>query len=210
MKELNGDYLDTSLTANKNNWYNSYWENKPVLSRTETFDYTKVIKKKYQDMINNSVWNIGANGYSNHNTPPYGIPLLTQYNAERGNTTYKNSLATTWTGKVGLIYASDYGFASTNEERRKDLRAGVTYPNGSYNYSNGLCKNNNWLAKNLIYWSLSPYSGSSTFVFNIDHAGSIITNGALLSYHVFPSVYLKSNIKIQSGNGTKTNPYKLS
>ena len=47
MNELNGDYLDTTLTANKNNWYNSYWDsstNKPVFRQTGVFDYTKVIK----------------------------------------------------------------------------------------------------------------------------------------------------------------------
>lgn len=45
MKELNGDYLDTSLTANKNNWYNSYWENKPVLVEQKHLIILKLLSK---------------------------------------------------------------------------------------------------------------------------------------------------------------------
>ena len=109
MKELNGDYLDTNLTANKTNWYNTYWKNDaPVFRQTGVFDYTKVIKTKYQQMISTSVWNLGSNAYSNPATSPYGLPTKGQYEAERGTVTYQNSRATAWTGKIGLMYASDY------------------------------------------------------------------------------------------------------
>lgn len=174
--ELNGDYLNTALTANKNNWYNSYWDsstNKPVLRQTGVFDYTKVIKSNYQNMISESVWNIGGNSYSNPNTPPYGLPLLDQYNKERGTITYQNSRPTEWTGKVGLIYASDYGYATTLAECHENLRAGVTYDkeNDKWDYTNGKCKTDNWLFKNSWYWTLSPYSGGSTSVFYVDGGG---------------------------------------
>ena len=211
MQELNGDYLNTNLTANKTNWYNSYWDsntNKPVLRQTGTFDYTKTIKEKYQNMINNSVWNLGANGYTG--SAPYSLPLKQQYTAERGTTTYQNSRATTWTGKVGLIYASDYGYASTNAECRNNMRAGVTYVNGTWDYSNGLCKNDNWLFKlNVWYWTLSPSSSDSNGVFNVYRDGAVNRSSVYDANRIFPSVYLKSNIKILSGEGTKTDPYIL-
>ena len=143
--ELNGDYLNTTLTANTTNWYNSYWDsstNKPALRQTGVFNYTNVIKSNYQNMISESVWNIGGNSYTD--SAPYTLNLLSQYNKERGTITYQNSRPTDWTGKVGLIYASDYGYASTNSECRENLRAGLTYENGSWDYSNGKCK---------IYWS---------------------------------------------------------
>lgn len=77
-------------------------------------------------MISESVWNIGRNNY-NPSTAPIGLPTLEQYNAVRGNITYQNSRPTTWTGKIGLIYASDYGYASTDVECHNNLRAGQVY-----------------------------------------------------------------------------------
>ena len=208
--ELNGDYLDTTLTANKNNWYNSYWDsstNKPVLRQTGVFDYTKVIKSNYQNMISESVWNIGGNSYTD--SAPYTLNLLSQYNKERGTITYQNSRPTDWTGKVGLIYASDYGYASTNSECRENLRAGVTYENGSWDYTNGKCKTDNWLFKNSWYWTLSPCSGYSNNVFYVDGGGDVGDNGAYPSNSVFPAVFLKSDILIASGTGEKESPYRL-
>ena len=214
MKELNGDYLDTTLTANKNNWYNSYWDsstNKPVLRQTGVFDYTKVIKSNYQNMISESVWNIGGNNYSNPSSPPYGLPLLDQYNKERGTITYQNSRPTEWTGKVGLIYASDYGYASTNSECRENLRAGVTYDtaNDSWDYSNGKCKTDNWLFKNFWYWTLSPSSGSSTSVFRVRGDGAVRDDSAYDSAGVLPAVFLKSDILIAGGTGIESDPYTI-
>ena len=205
MKELNGDYLDTTLTANKTNWYNG--KNN---QQTGIFNYTTVIKEKYQNMISESVWNIGGNTYSNPSSAPYGLPLLDQYNKERGTITYQNSRSTTWTGKVGLIYVSDYGYASTYAECHNNLRVGVTYINNSWDYSNGLCKTDNWLATNLWYWTLSPYSGDSASVFKVDGAGAVDANPAAGSNGVLPAVFLKSDILIASGTGEKDSPYKLS
>ena len=211
-KELNEDYLDTTLTANKTNWYNSYWDSstqKPVLRQTGTFNYTTVIKEKYQNMISNSVWNIGGNSYTG--SAPYSINLLTQYNRERDKITYQNSRPTTWTGKVGLIYASDYGYASTYAECHNNLRVGVTYDRSTdkWDYTNGLCKTDNWLANNSWYWTLSPYFDNSYGVFYVDGDGAVHNRNVSNSVSVYPSLYLKSNIKIINGTGEKTKPYIL-
>ena len=212
MKELNGDYLDTTLTANKTNWYNSYWDSstsKPVLRQTGVFDYTKVIKSNYQNMISESVWNIGGNTWN----PPYeGLPLLDQYNKERGTITYQNSRPTTWTGKVGLIYASDYGYASTFAECHENLFAGLTYDKENYSWdkTNGKCKTDNWLfRKKYGYWTLSPDYGSSSGVFYVDMGGAVLSGYTYDLGGVLPAVFLKSDILIASGNGEINSPYRL-
>ena len=213
MKELNGDYLDTTLTANKTNWYNSYWDsstNKPIFRQTGTFNYQYTIKEKYQTMISESVWNIGGNTY-NPSTNPVGLPTLEQYNAERGSITYQNSRPTTWTGKIGLIYASDYGYASTDIECRENLRAGQVYnaETNTYDYTNAKCKNNNWLHKNTWYWTFSPYSGNASSVFYVYGEGFVYTYSAFNSFRVFAATYLMSDIHIISGTGTQSDPYHL-
>ena len=162
-------------------------------------------------MISNSVWNIGGNSYNNPSSAPYGLPLLDQYNQERGTITYQNSRPTEWTGKVGLIYASDYGYASTLAECHENLRAGVTYDtaNDKWDYTNGKCKTDNWLFKNSWYWTLSPYSGDSDNVFHVLGDGAVSNNNAYNSNSVFPAVFLKSDILIASGTGEKESPYRL-
>ena len=207
--ELNGDYLNTALTSNTK-WYNSYYDStarKPVQRKEGIFDYTKTIKQNYQNMISESVWNIGGNSYTG--SAPYTLNLLSQYNKERGTITYQNSRPTEWTGKVGLIYASDYGYASTNSECRENLRAGVTYENGSWDYSNGKCKTDNWLFKNSWYWTLSPYSGDSINVFFVRGGGAVFYDLAYDFIGVLPAVFLKSDILIASGTGEKDSPYRL-
>ena len=202
MKELNGDYLDTTLTSNKN-WYNG--KNN---QQKGVFKYQYTIKEKYQEMISESVWSIGGNKY-NPSTNPQGLPTLEQYDAERGNMTYQNSRPITWIGKIGIIYASDYGYASTDHECRKNLRAGQVYSNGTYDYKSMNCKNNNWLANNTWYWTFSPYSDSSYLVFRVNADGSVTNNSTYLPHSVFPSLFLKSDVKIKSGSGEKSNPYIL-
>ena len=211
MKELNGDYLDTTLTANKTNWYNSYWSSSGLVFRQEgVFDYEKVIKEKYQAMISEIVWNIGGNTF-NPTTDPQGLLTIEQYNAERGNITYQNNSLTTWTGKIGLIYASDYGYASTNEECRKDMKSGQVYDASTktYNYSNMKCKENNWLFKKTRYFTLSPSSARNSIIFAIHDTGNVGVNDVFNSYSVFTSTYLKLDIKFVSGTGTQSDPYKL-
>ena len=162
-------------------------------------------------MISESVWNIGGNAYSNPDTPPYGLPLLVQYTKERGTITYQNSQPSVWTGKVGLIYLSDYGYASTNSECRENLRAGITYniETNSYSEKNALCKVGNWLTKEFNYQTISSTYISGSSIFLVFKDGGITYDSSYEIRYVLPSVYLKSNINIISGNGSKSNPYKL-
>ena len=215
-KELNGDYLNYNLTSNTN-WYNSYLDgNIPVQSQTGVFNYNYTIKEKYQNYISESVWNTGGNEYTYVNSAAT-LPTLGQYNAERGNKFYTADTANnvtrtaTWTGKVGLIYASDFGYASNDEECQNDLRAGQVYDasTGNYDYTNVKCKNDNWLHKSQWYWTLSPYSSGSPFAFIVGGGGVVYYSDAFNSYEVRPSVYLKSNILIIGGDGSSLNPYIL-
>ena len=199
MQELNGDYLDTTLTAaDEINWYNGKNNQK-----TGKFDIAKVIKEKYQQMISNNVWNLGASSYSGAN--PYNLFTLEQYNAERGSVTYQNSRPVVWTGKIGLIYPSDYGYASSDTECRTDLRAGLTLKDNKIDNTTAKCKNNNWISYQWT-WTINSYLNSSA-IFGI--VGYIESSSASGAATVKPSVYLLPTVKIISGDGTSSNPYKL-
>lgn len=203
--ELNGDYLNNLLTENP------YWYNGSNAKKTNQFDRSKVIKEEYQHMIGSVRWNLGGSKYANPSDPPYGLSTLEQYNSERGNTVYTGdniTRATTWNGKIGLINASDYGYSSTDEDCRNNLRAGVTYTNGTWDYSGSKCKNNNWLQKTIWYWSLTC-SSAKNLCYAIEASGLANYSVASNSGGVFPSLYLLSDVMITTGTGDKNDPYRM-
>lgn len=203
--ELNGDYLNTLLTENP------YWYNGSNAKKTNQFDRFKVIKEEYQQMIGNVRWNLGGSIYANPDDPPYGLPTLEQYISERGTIVYTGdniTRAITWDGKIGLINASDYGYASTDEDCRNNLRAGVTYTNSTWDYSGSKCKNNNWLQKTITYWSLSN-SSSYNLSYAIEATGLANNSLSSNSLGVYPTLYLLPNAVKKSGTGEKNDPYKM-
>ena len=164
------------------------------------------IGNTYTSMIEEVVWNTGAFGWGT-------TPVETAYNAERGTTlgkictsgTYCNdsvTRTTTWQGKIGLIYPSDYGYASTDTSCRANINDYTNYP----------CKNTNWLHSGSYYWTLSPHAASdfANDAWNVDSSGYVGSGHAYYGYGVRPSVYLKSNVHIMGGDGSSTNPYRIS
>ena len=109
---------------------------------------------------------------------------------------------TTWHGKIGLMYVSDYGYATAG---------GVSYSRNEClsdfgNIYKEDCSNNDYLNELRNYqWALLC-SGSGYPVISsrwiLSQANS---NGALTK----PTLYLKSNISITSGDGSSTSPYQL-
>lgn len=167
------------------------------------------------NMIEQVTWNTGAITFGDSKRNTYkSIPSLTAYKSERSNSTGKQcisnydkfcfdkySRSTKWTGKIGLIYASDYGYAS-----------GAT--NCDLLNKKGQCKKDNWMhlnAPNIGIWTMTPAGW-----WNFNNAATYIDNGGYIGMHfghvalgVRPTLYLKSNVTILSGDGTSSNPYKL-
>lgn len=112
----------------------------------------------------------------------------------------RKSGVTTWTGKVGLLYPSDYGYAASSV-------CDVTLEQ----YSNTECTSNNWLYTGSEYWLITPVYET--------HACTVYDNGLVnqgymggsttYTNEVRPTISLNANVKIISGNGTSGNPYIL-
>ena len=211
---------DGTTTADINDMLNKMYLNNETITCynarngvTTTCPTARIKNTSTKDLIGDAVWNLGETTYSNPSTPPYGLPTLDTYNKERGILTgngFSNIAKTTWTGKVGLIYPSDFGYASDNSECRSNLRAGLEYVNSSYVYTNAKCTkaNGNWLNAG-YYWTLSPYSSGTTYVFYAIGEGLVNGNGAYNALGVRPVVYLTSSARITSGDGSSALPYKL-
>ena len=148
-----------------------------------------------QDFIENATWNLG--GYDSDS-----VTTANMYTYERGTTVYSGRPVVT-TGKVGLMYPSDYGYSVTNancSHTSKNL--------GSYNSSS--CGGKAWLLKYGLGWTNSPNSGYSNFVFYVGTYACLHNNYANNGYGVRPVLYLKSNVYVTGGDGSINNPYQLS
>ena len=194
MRELNGDYLNSSLTANAN-WYNGRNN-----QQTGSFNKNYVLKTSAQELIGEATWYTGG-------VPGGGtVTLADAYAKERGTQgkmctsgDYCNDNVErtyTWKGKVGLIYPSDYGYASGNSNCATNI-----------SYSNTYC-DTNWMSS--YGWTITP-SPYSIYALNVWYAraSSVDYSNALNARAVRPSVYLKPNIKV-TGEGTTSNPYVFS
>ena len=62
---------------------------------------------------------------------------------------------------------------------------------------------------NQRYWLLNAYHSMNGFVTYISDA-QLSTTASYDPHEVHPAVYLKNNVKIVSGNGSQSNPFKLS
>lgn len=189
MTELNTDYIDSNKTSGISSWYNDVNNTK-----SNPFLYKENIKSSSIDKIASVRWNLGGISTSK-------ISVLTMYNNERGTLHISNpsdgiTRTNTWDGKIGLIYPSDYGYASTDENCRNNM-------------SNNSCKNNNWLSK-YSRWTITSYSTNSIDPVMTSANGFVgtYTSKAASRGRVFPTLFLKSNIILTDGNGDITNPYK--
>ena len=154
-----------------------------------------------KSMIGNAVWNLGAIEDNSHTSTVF-------YTAERGTTVYSGR-PTEWIGQIGLMYPSDYGYATgggNTTSRNSCLNISL---DEWEKYSD--CYNNNWLYDTLNdQWTLTPRSADSFRVFNVFNVGSVFMPSADHRVAVFPTIYLSSNVKITGGTGTSTDPYQLS
>ena len=160
-----------------------------------------------KSLIDNHTWNTGAVETTKK------ADTLAFYNAERGTKTgkictsgdYCNDTVTRkteWTGYVALPYVTDWAYASSESTCETDMY--VRDSSNSY-----ACKNNNWMHWSSWLWYMSPSTLSAHFswaIYVVGYNNSSYTAGG---YSVKPSIYLKSNVLIESGAGTSNNPYIL-
>ena len=206
------DWTDSTLKEVLNN--GPYWNrasgNCPSgqSGATKACDFsTNGLTEEAKTMISDAVWNLG--GEFSYSSSSNGLASH-WYSYERGTTVYSGR-PTEWTGKIGLMYPSDYGYATsggstTNRE--------ACLNNELYNWDSSSvsdCKNNDWLYDSSnTQWTLTSYASRSSTVFNVNSNGNVNNSIASYARGVSPALYLNSNVKISGGSGTEESPYTLS
>ena len=189
-KLLNGSYYNGSGTV-------TYYSGSTA-TVTTSLDMTSIgIKNdETRNMIADTTWNLGGNASV--------YPNLI-YKEERGTKVYTGR-PTIWTGKIVLAYLSDYGYAVDFSQCNQTL----------YKYNGSTCASNNWM-KSIITnngsnsgWVLTPHSGESHKVWTVIYLGHVGYGYSSAANPVTPVLYLDSELEIESGDGSNSNPYKLS
>ena len=169
---------------------------------TTSCDFTSTGLKNdtTRNAIESVVWNLGGTNAYNTSTASMF------YTAERGTAVYSGR-PTTWTGKIGLMYPSDYGYATGGSSSASRATCLVKE---LFNWNSASdCYNNDYLFNNDYQWTLAPYSGAATHVFRVNSVGSVYDNITYNTNGVRPTLYLKSNISVKSGDGTSNSSYQL-
>ena len=198
-----GNYINEWSTAQLNNLLNSgaYYNSSTTASNVDFTD--KGLTEKAKAMIGNAKWYLGRSSTYED------VTATMFYTRERGTTVY-NGRSTSWTGKVGLIYPSDYGYATSGgtTTNRISCLAKEIFNWDSSSVSD--CKNNDWMYNSNIWqWTISPRAGDSNSVFIVSNTGYVNLSNAGNGSAARPVVHLKSTIKVITGSGTKESPYIL-
>ena len=166
-------------------------------SKTEHCDMFIVygIKEELRNYIETVTWHI--RGYTTNTLTKQNF-----YSCERGKYSgcasgNTGSYTATLSAKIGLLYVSDFLYAS-GQSASDDTITGDSY---------------NWAGKNWLYngfeWTIMPQTDDSLASFYINRNGYVATTDNDYSYNVRPTFYLKSGVYVTGGNGSPTNPYTI-
>ena len=201
------DWSDSALqqVLNSGVYYNRtsgecpYGSNGP----TTSCDFSSIgLTETAKAMISNAKWNLGG-------TANYTTALASDwYGYERGTTVYSGR-PTEWTGSIGLMYPSDYGYATSGGS---SVNRASCLAKELYNWDSvSDCYNNDWLYDSSNHqWTLTPVSVNSDYVFHVNSNGfvyNLTANRTLTA--VSPALYLSSNVKISGGTGEERDPFTL-
>ena len=187
-QSIGNKYWDTNRS---NNWA------RPATLNTElNTTYLNSLDSTSQSMIGQAKYYLGG-----YNTSDTQKDVMYQYERKiSGSDYYYGTNPNSFIGKLGLMYASDYEYA-VSDECTQTL----------YNYDNATCKNNNWLYNIKVNEWLLPqgasYSGRAFIVYSVGSVNYYFVDN--YQFAVRPVLYLISSAQITGGNGTSSSPYTL-
>ena len=210
MLGTNGEYNDTYSESTRNymgsmdvsliasyrwnydktvsNWGSSNWTTSDLNKINLNVNYINYLGSTWSNKILVNTWFLGGMDDDSYSAKEF-------FYGERNNAGY-GSNPTRYTAKVGLIYASDYGYATSPENWSVNLDTHNT--------------NNNWMYLGLFEWAITPLTSISYTVFNIGYSDMMYDHLPYYPNAIRPVFYLNSDVSYISGIGTKTDPYRIS
>ena len=179
-------------SKHKNIWstssLNTYLNNEFI----NTFDETT------KDKIADTTWKVGGNRYANIKNQPAKTAYQNEVvNPVPGSTSSNGE--TEHPAKIGLMYASDYGFAAAQSSWTTNL----------VDYDGEAIKSVNWMYTGLSEWTISRFAFSTYAVFIVSRTGDLDSTDAGGARGVRPVFYLSSSVSYVEGDGTQSSPIRI-
>ncbi len=212
-------------------WENpTVWEGS-ILEENLNTTYFNSLPPATQEKIGTTVWKNGVLTLAKEDAPSweYTYPVkspLAWYEAEHGSETIENNNVT-WTGNIGILNVSDIGYAMPKESILGNSCTNL-------NLLEEECTGSNWLMEYehfawLMNLAMEDYDPSTRVAItgyqyrmvllryydlrgiNIRYLEDHMDMGiGMETLEVYPTLYLDSNAKIITGEGSKELPYQIS
>ncbi|MFI3307903.1 MAG: DUF6273 domain-containing protein [Mycoplasmatota bacterium] len=188
---VEGMYVYSWNATNQNDW------NTSSLNEYLNGDYYDSLSNEAKTLIQSSTYNLGGISTTD-------ISVDEIYSLENGTTVYGERPTVSEEINISLMYLSDYGYS---------MKTGTDYCDSTpNNYYGDECQvNGTWMYVGINEWLLNPYSDNNMFatyiVYEGNYADFMYANN--FAEMIRPVLYLKENVTISSGEGTKDSPYTL-
>ncbi|MBQ6494738.1 MAG: hypothetical protein IJI49_01905 [Bacilli bacterium] len=205
VKIVNSSFTSNVAFHNRNKKNFEKWPASSLATTLNSTFYNQVVSNGYGDLIKEVYWNVGK-------PTSNAVPPKQYYNGEiatKGDST----------ANIGLLNVSDILYATsgpTNGDRTAAcLNTNVYATSGSNRWSSTGCISSNAIVNDWLYsgnneWTIDADAGN-TKVYRMQSnavpAAYTVTNNTTGYREV---VYLKENIKVDSGNGSSGEPYRVS
>ena len=169
----------------------SDWASSSLYNYLNT-EYYNSIDSTYKNMVENATWRTG--GWEKVSVMPQEI-----YEYE-GTQPGIFSTSPITTGYVGLMSASDFGYASSGCYIGKQHTLAF--------YDNDTCRITNWM-RDYSGWTLTIISHATASGFVVGGTGKLIDLYLTITSEIRPSIYLKKGVYVTGGTGTSSDPYTI-
>lgn len=189
---------DTSI----NNGYGSNTWSTSLLNKTNlNSNFINNLGSIWANKIATTTWKVGGNTYSK--ILKVGQKITYQNEIVIPDPANSTDNLTEYNAKIGLMYASDYGFAASPGAWTTTLY----YYSGSVN--GATIKSQNWMQIGYYDWTISRSSDYTDEIFNVLSDGSVNSGNPNGNRGVRPSFNLESTVSYVSGSGTQSDPIRI-
>ena len=186
--EINAFYWNGGSSSSNNIWKNSLL-NTSYLNR----NYLDNSGTEWSNKIATTTWKVSGNTYSNIGN--VDLSVLYQNEVVSPETGGLSADEIEYEAKIGLMYASDYGYAASPASWLTTLE----------NVDN--LRGSSWIYMGLYEWTITRLSADEFGVFSVTHEGIVYPDsGVATALAVRPVFFLVADTQYVSGHGTQSDP----
>ena len=190
-------------------WGSNIWSTSLLNRINLNTNFINNIGSVWSNKIATTTWKVGGNTYEDLIGRPYkiGQPIRDVFLAEAYQNEIVNPIpgSTSSTGeteygaKIGLVYLTDYGYASGPNLWKTPIQSFVS-----------IIKGDNWMFRGHAEWTITRISDYYYRVMEIEKSGGVGYLETKKHVGVRPAFNLLPSITYISGSGTKSDPIRLS